>query len=104
MLANADRLRAKAGDRGWVLLDGGLEKWKQSGLPVHKDTSQPTDLQRQVMIAAGALVLTGVLLASFVAGPFILLSGFVGAGLMFAGITGFCGMAKVLMLAPWNRR
>lgn len=103
-LANADRLAAKAGERDWVLLDGGLEKWKQSGLPVHKDANQPIELQRQVMIVAGTLVLTGVLLASFVASPFILLSGFVGAGLMFAGLTGFCGMAKVLMLAPWNRR
>lgn len=102
--AHADRLAAKAGERTWLLLDGGLEKWKQSGLPVRKDASQPIELQRQVMIVAGALVLTGVLLAAFVASPFILLSGFVGAGLVFAGVTGFCGMAKLLMFAPWNRR
>ncbi|WP_140984686.1 rhodanese family protein [Asticcacaulis tiandongensis] len=103
-LVNADRLAAKAGERRWLLLDGGLDKWKQSGLPVRKDASQPIELQRQVMIGAGTLVLGGVLLASFVASPFILLSGFVGVGLVFAGVTGFCGMAKVLMLAPWNRR
>jgi rhodanese-related sulfurtransferase len=102
--ANADRLAAKAGERTWLILDGGLESWKQSGLPVHKDNRQPIELQRQVMIAAGALVLMGVLLGSFVTPPFLLLSGFVGAGLMFAGVTGFCGMAKILMLAPWNSR
>jgi rhodanese-related sulfurtransferase len=101
--AHAARLEEKAGERAWLILDGGLEGWKQSGLPAQKDARQPIELQRQVMIAAGMLVLMGVLLASFVAAPFILLSGFVGAGLVFAGITGFCGMARLLMLAPWNR-
>jgi hypothetical protein len=33
-----------------------------------------------------------------------MLSGFVGAGLVFAGVTGFCGMARLLALMPWNRR
>ncbi|ESQ88198.1 hypothetical protein ABAC460_16180 [Asticcacaulis sp. AC460] len=101
---HADRLAAKAGERNWLLLDGGLDNWKQSGLPVQKDARQPIELQRQVMIAAGLLVVAGVLLARFVAAPLILLSGLVGAGLVFAGVTGFCGMAKLLMLAPWNRR
>lgn len=100
---NTGRLAAKAGDRNWLLLDGGMEQWKKSGRPVYKDTRQPIEMQRQVMIAAGALVVLGVLLGSLVADQFVLLAGFVGAGLMFAGITGFCGMAKLLKLAPWNR-
>ncbi|MFH0001760.1 thiosulfate sulfurtransferase YgaP, partial [Pseudomonas aeruginosa] len=35
---------------------------------------------------------------------FFLLSGFVGAGLLFAGISGFCGMARLLDKMPWNQR
>jgi rhodanese-related sulfurtransferase len=86
------------------ILDGGLEAWKKAGLPVTLDRSQPIDLMRQVQIAAGSLVLIGVLLGVLVAPPFYALSGFVGAGLLFAGISGFCGMARLLALMPWNRR
>ena len=57
-------------------------------------------LERQVRIAAGAIVLTGVLLAHFVAAGFIWLSGFVGAGLIFAGVTDFCGMGLLLAKMP----
>ena len=59
---------------------------------------------RQVQIAAGTLILIGALLGTFVAPAWFGLSAFVGAGLLFAGISGFCGMARLLMLAPWNRR
>ena len=58
---------------------------------------------RQVQIAAGSLVLLGLGLCSWVAPAWILLSWFVGAGLVFAGISGFCGMARLLALMPWNR-
>jgi hypothetical protein len=61
-------------------------------------------MQRQVMIAAGLLVLAATLLSLFVAPAWIALSIFVGAGLTFAGVTGFCGMARLLALMPWNRR
>lgn len=100
--SHAERLGAKAGGRQWLMLDGGIEGWKRGGLPVMKDTQQPIELQRQVMIAAGSLVLLGILLSVFVSAPFLWLSAFVGSGLVFAGISGFCGMAKLLMLAPWN--
>ncbi|MFN3400784.1 MAG: YgaP-like transmembrane domain [Ferrovibrio sp.] len=46
----------------------------------------------------------GAVLAWFVSPWFILLSGFVGAGLMMAGLTGFCGMARLLAAMPWNRK
>jgi hypothetical protein len=46
----------------------------------------------------------GGLLGAAVSPAFYLLSAFVGAGLVFAGATGFCGMARVLELMPWNRR
>jgi rhodanese-related sulfurtransferase len=58
---------------------------------------------RQAQIVAGGLVLAGVLLSVLVAPGWIWLSGFVGAGLMFAGISGFCGMARLLAAMPWNQ-
>jgi hypothetical protein len=57
---------------------------------------------RQVQVVAGALVLVGIVL-SLVSSPFIGLSIFVGAGLIFAGISGWCGMAKILGKMPWNK-
>jgi rhodanese-related sulfurtransferase len=86
------------------ILEGGLDAWKKAGLPVTLDRSQPIDIIRQVQIVAGSLVLLGVVLGAFVAPGFYALSGFVGAGLVFAGTTGFCGMAHLLLLMPWNRR
>ncbi|MEY4161104.1 MAG: inner membrane protein YgaP, partial [Pseudomonadota bacterium] len=57
-----------------------------------------------VQITAGLLILTGVVLGFMVSPAWFGLSGFVGAGLTFAGLSGTCGMARLLMLAPWNRR
>jgi hypothetical protein len=56
-----------------------------------------------VQIAAGSLVLLGIALAVLVSPWFSALAAFVGAGLIIAGITGFCGMAKLLLYMPWNR-
>ena len=67
------------------------------------DTRQPIEIMRQVQITAGGLVFLGVILGVWVAPAFLGLSAFVGAGLMFAGISGWCGMAKLLALMPWNR-
>jgi rhodanese-related sulfurtransferase len=84
-------------------LEGGLPSWQQAGLPVRKLKNAPLPLMRQVQIAAGSLVLLGLILGTFVAKPWILLSWFVGAGLVFAGVSGFCGMARLLAVMPWNR-
>ena len=86
------------------LVDGGLDAWKAAGLPVEEDRGQPLELMRQVQIAAGLLVLTGVALGFLVGPAFFGLSGFVGAGLLLAGATGWCGMARLLAGMPWNRR
>jgi hypothetical protein len=59
---------------------------------------------RQVQIAAGSLILLGVLLGAGVAPQSYLLSGLVGAGLILAGLSGWCGMARLLEIMPWNRR
>lgn len=98
-----DRLAAAAPGRAYIL-EGGIDGWKRAGLPVEENRAAPLEIMRQVQIGAGFLILLGVLLG-YAAGPgWFLLSGFVGAGLLLAGVTGFCGMARLLMLAPWNRR
>jgi rhodanese-related sulfurtransferase len=102
--ANAPRLLAAGAGCQTYLLEGGIEAWKQAGLPTAVDTRQPIEINRQVQIAAGSLVLAGVVLGALVTPGFYLLSGFVGAGLAFAGISGFCGMARLFALMPWNRR
>lgn len=101
--ANAERLAAAADCEAYCL-DGGIEAWKRTGLPVATDRSQPIEMQRQVQIVAGSLVVLGVLLGFLFRPEFFLLSAFVGGGLLFAGITGWCGMAKLLDVMPWNRR
>ena len=102
--ANAAQLGAAAGGAPAYILGGGIDAWRQAGQPTVADRSQPLEIMRQVQITAGGLVLIGVLLGTFVAPGFFGLSAFVGAGLMFAGVTGWCGMANVLRVMPWNRR
>lgn len=100
----AAKLHAIAAPAQVWLLEGGIDGWKAAGLPVAKEQSQPLPLMRQVQIAAGSFVLFGVVLGYVVNSAFFLLSGFVGAGLILAGVTGFCGMAQILDKMPWNRR
>lgn len=100
--ANAGRIVAKGFGDAYVLA-GGLDAWKAAGLPVDLDRSAPIDLQRQVQIGAGSLVLVGVVLGFAISPWFFLVSGAVGAGLLQAGITGFCGMAHLLRVMPWNK-
>ena len=85
------------------VLEGGLEGWKKQGLGVKRNDKVPMELMRQVQIAAGSLVLVGVGLSVLVHPGFIGLAGFVGAGLVFAGSSGWCGMAHMLRVMPWNR-
>ncbi|MDH3474440.1 MAG: rhodanese family protein [Rhodospirillales bacterium] len=85
-------------------LEGGLQAWKRAGLPVELNRKAPISLMRQVQIATGSLVLLGVLLGLWASPWFLGLSAFVGAGLAFAGLTGFCGMARLLAVMPWNQR
>lgn len=100
--ANAAKLLA-CGFRDAYCLEGGIEAWKAAGLPTHTNRKAPLELMRQVQIAAGMLILTGVLLGWLVSPAFYALSAFVGAGLTFAGVTGWCGMAMLLKTMPWNR-
>jgi len=83
-------------------LQGGLLGWERAGLPLERDANAPWPLERQVRLAAGLLILTGLSLS--LRWPMaIALSWFVGAGLTFAGLTDWCGMALLLAKAPWNK-
>jgi rhodanese-related sulfurtransferase len=85
------------------VVEGGTRAWAEAGLPVTRG-SGVIALERQVRIGAGSLVVLGVVLALTVHPWCIALSGFVGAGLVFAGITDWCGMGLLLAKAPWNQR
>ena len=92
----------KAGYSNAVNIEGGTIACVEAGLPVIRG-KKSMSLERQVRIAAGSLVLLGAVLGWFVHPAFIGLSAFVGAGLVFSGITGTCGMAMILARMPWNR-
>ncbi len=91
-----------AGYMNVVNVEGGTQAWDQAGLPVVRGR-KAISLERQVRIAAGLLVLVGSVLGAFVHPYWIGLSGFVGAGLTFAGITDTCGMGMLLARMPWNQ-
>ncbi|MDP3738179.1 MAG: rhodanese family protein [Hyphomonadaceae bacterium] len=101
--ANCDRLAAYVSEPAYVL-EGGLDGWKKAGLAVTENRKAPLEIMRQVQIAAGSLVVVGAMLAIAVNPAFAWLSAIIGAGLVFAGASGWCGLAKLLSLAPWNRR
>ena len=85
------------------VVPGGTNSCAQVGLPMDKDAGSMISVERQVRIAAGSLVATGVVLGTWVHPSFYGLSGFIGAGLVFAGVTDWCGMGLLLARAPWNK-
>jgi rhodanese-related sulfurtransferase len=100
---NAERILGRNFRESYALA-GGIDAWKAAGLPTRIDRSAPIDVQRQVQIGAGLMVLSGIALGLAVSPWFFALSAFVGGGLTVAGVTGFCGFARLLKLMPWNRR
>lgn len=86
------------------VLDGGLEAWRADGLPIEKDSKAPLEINRQVQITAGSLILLSTILGWSVHQGFYGIAAFVGAGLTFAGLSGWCGMATLLGIMPWNNQ
>lgn len=84
-------------------LEGGIVGWIQNGFNVKKSGSSILPLDRQTQIAAGFIAFSGTILGAFINPKFYILPGFIGAGLIFAGVTGWCGMARLLAKMPWNR-
>lgn len=101
--ARLAQARLASADRRVLVVEGGLEAWREAGLPVVEGTGRGISLERQVRIVAGTLTLLGAVLAFTLHPGFAALSGFIGAGLVFAGLTNSCGMALLLARLPWNR-
>ena len=91
-----------AGFANVINVEGGTLAWAECGLPVNRG-KKAISLERQVRIAAGSLVLLGAILGLLVHPYFLGLSAFVGAGLVFSGVTDTCGMGLLLARLPWNR-
>lgn len=102
--AKACERLAAAGVTPIYSIEGGTSAWEKLGFPVQRSGKAVMSLERQVRIAAGALVFGGVVLGWTVHRYFLGIPAFVGAGLMFAGITDYCGMGMLLAKMPWNRR
>lgn len=98
----AEKLEA-AGVPDVVVLEGGVNAWDAAGLPVNRGRAA-ISIERQVRIGAGLLVVSGVALGILVSPWFLALTVFVGCGLVFAGITDWCGMGLLLARMPWNNR
>jgi rhodanese-related sulfurtransferase len=86
-----------------VLVEGGTQAWMDAGLPVDRGAGRVLPLMRQVQIVVGALSAIGASLALLTSPWFALVPLIMGCGLLFAGLTGACGMAIVLARMPWNR-
>ncbi len=86
------------------VVKGGLKSWIDAGYPVEEGESKVWSLERQVRFTAGLLVLLGVALSIVFNPMFIILSGAIGAGLVFAAVTDTCGMAMFLAGMPWNQK
>jgi rhodanese-related sulfurtransferase len=93
----------RAGCADCVLVEGGTQAWIDAGLPVHRGARSVLPLMRQVQVVVGSLSAAGAILALTVNRWFAILPLFLGCGLLFAGITGTCGMALALARMPWNR-
>lgn len=84
-------------------LTGGIDAWAKAGLPTDTGRGPAISIMRQVQLTVGVLTLAGSILAYTVSPWFLGFTGLLGAGLAFAGATGFCGLAAVLARMPWNR-
>jgi rhodanese-related sulfurtransferase len=96
------RLQAR-GVSHCVLVEGGTAAWVRAGLPVERQAVSGMSLERQVRVAAGLLVFAGTVMGALVHPVILVLPAFVGAGLVFAGVSDKCGMALLLARMPWNR-
>lgn len=85
-----------------VNVEGGIMAWESAGLQT-RSLSSVLPMTQQVFVAAGSLILLGVFLVLTVDLAFLIIPGFIGAGLLFAGLTGWCGMAMLLSKMPWNK-
>ena len=93
----------QAGSFNLLVVEGGTNACVEANLPIEKGSSSTISIERQVRIGAGSLVCVGLALGHFVNPNFYFLSAFIGAGLIFAGVTDWCGMGLLIAKAPWNK-
>jgi rhodanese-related sulfurtransferase len=86
-----------------TVLEGGIDQWRLDGKPLVTSTRKPWSIERQVRITAGSLVLVTLALAYFSSRFFLLGTTFVGAGLVYAGVSDTCMMGLLLARLPWNQ-
>lgn len=101
--SNAAKQLTAAGMTNLQVLEGGITAWESAGLPVQSNGTKVMSLDRQVRIAIGVIVLIGFAIGHWINANGYLLCAFMGAGLIFSGVTDFCGLALILAKAPWNR-
>lgn len=83
-------------------LSGGIDAWAAAGLPI-RTAGFALPLDRQVQITIGIVLVMASALALLVSPLFMLMTAAMGLGLFIAGTTGFCGLARVMAYAPWNK-
>ena len=86
-----------------AVLDGGINLWKERGMSLIEGR-KTIPLERQVLVAAGSMILLFSILGILVSPLFFVVSLFMSGGMVFAGITGACGMARILVMMPWNHK
>jgi rhodanese-related sulfurtransferase len=84
-------------------LEGGIIAWKEAKLPTIVSEKKVLPLGRQVQVAVGVVVLVGTLLGIFSNPAWFVVPVFASLGLINAGLTGWCGLAKVIAKMPWNQ-
>ena len=97
------RQLAAQGFTSLTVLEGGLDAWRAAGNPLLSLARQPWSMERQVRTTAGSLILLTLALAYFVSMYFLLATALIGAGLVLAGVSDTCMMARLLARLPWNR-
>jgi len=101
--ANAAKQLEDLGFENLAVLEGGIDAWRTAGFPLLLHQGKPWSLERQIRVIAGSMILVFTALGVAVSSWFFILTLFVGAGLLFAGLTDFCLMATFLGRMPWNR-
>jgi rhodanese-related sulfurtransferase len=102
----AEQARQQLAGKGFAsltVLPGGVDAWRNAGKPLIVAERRPWSMERQVRTVAGSLVVVTLALGYFLSPYFLLGSAFVGAGLIFAGVSDTCMMGSVLARMPWNR-
>lgn len=98
----AEKALAEVGLPGLRVLEGGMVAWESNGAPVNRG-KQTWELERQVRLVAGSIVLSSIL-GSIVVPELKWVAGGIGAGLTFAALSNTCAMGMLLAKMPWNRR